>query len=53
MKVKIIDVGKCFGHDHWYMFHCGKCNKCIDMNKPKNNRLSCENCGEPIHYQTK
>ena len=51
MKVKIVDQGKCFGNDHWYMFYCGKCERTIDINLRKKNRLKCEYCNETIDYK--
>lgn len=50
VKPNIVNHGKCFGNDNWYMFYCGNCSTTIDMNLKKEDRLFCDHCTEPIDY---
>jgi hypothetical protein len=47
MKPKIVDHGKVFDSDHWYIFYCGKCKTTIDCNIHPD---ACAKCKEPIEW---
>lgn len=48
-KVKIVDHGKCFGNDHWYLFYCPHCKSSVQRLK-KDTKDKCSNCGNEFEW---
>jgi len=50
MKIIIRNMGSFCGNDNWYMFYCPNCERSIDMNLPKKERMACKYCGQELEY---